>query len=243
MTHVNQLRGPGAVAGPEPRTGGIGISVTSTGLGLHVQCSPAGTVGPETPDWQPAQPPFLCPPCAQRLQSSLRRCLGDEHALRPECPDHHVPLRWTNGGELASCNPPTGYDPRGRRTWRRIQRNITRYDAEGHPMPTAELPVRTIGRSVRKLWGDFFHGAFHEPPVHLAATVPLCPSGWIRRKGEGDVLVPGNPVQAGVDHVTTGAYTSGDSPARSATPRPAPAGMDRERWHSLPELRLTYLAR
>ena len=49
MTRVNQLRGPGAVAGPEPRTGGIGISITSPGLGLHVQCSPAGTVGPETP--------------------------------------------------------------------------------------------------------------------------------------------------------------------------------------------------
>ena len=27
-------------------------------------------------------------------------------ALWPVCPDHHVPLRWTNGGELASCNLP-----------------------------------------------------------------------------------------------------------------------------------------
>ena len=54
--------------------------------------------------------PFLCPTCAQRLRSSLRYCDGDAHALRPECPDHHRPLRLTNGGELASCNITTGYD-------------------------------------------------------------------------------------------------------------------------------------
>ena len=54
--------------------------------------------------------PFLCPTCAQLCRSSLRYCDGDAHALRPECPDHHRPLRLTNGGELASCNITTGYD-------------------------------------------------------------------------------------------------------------------------------------
>ena len=56
------------------------------------------------------QGPFLCLPCAQRLRSSLRYCDGDAHALRPECPDHHRPLRLTNGGELAHCTTATGYD-------------------------------------------------------------------------------------------------------------------------------------
>ena len=36
------------------------------------------------------EPPFLCPPCAQRLRSSLRYCDGDRHALPPECPDHQL---------------------------------------------------------------------------------------------------------------------------------------------------------
>ena len=97
------------------------------------------------------QTPFLCPPCAQRLRSSLRYRDGDNHALRPECPDHHRPLRWTNGGELASCNLPTGCDSRGRRTWCRIRRNIVHYDDAGRPLPTVDLPVRAIGRSVRSL--------------------------------------------------------------------------------------------
>ena len=56
------------------------------------------------------------PPCAQRLQASLRYCDGDEYARLPECPDHHRPLRPTNGGELAISNMPTGYDPQSRLT-------------------------------------------------------------------------------------------------------------------------------
>ena len=97
------------------------------------------------------QPPFLCPPCAQRFRSSLRYCEGNSHQLLPECPDHHIPLRWTNGGELASCNTPTGQDSRGRRTWCRIRRAIVHYDEAGLPMPTREFPVRTIGRSIKRL--------------------------------------------------------------------------------------------
>ena len=95
--------------------------------------------------------PFLCPTCAQRRRSSLRYCQGDNHGLLPECPEHHIPLRWTNGGELAVCNHPTGYDARGGRTWCRTRRAIVRYDDEGYPMPTREFPVRTIGKSVRRL--------------------------------------------------------------------------------------------
>ena len=97
------------------------------------------------------QGPFLCPPCAQRLKSSLRYCLEEQHALWPVCPDHHVPLRWTNGGELASCNLPTSRDSRGRRTWCKFQRSIIRYDDLGRPLPTREFPVRTVGSSVRRL--------------------------------------------------------------------------------------------
>ena len=97
------------------------------------------------------QGPFLCPPCAQRLQSSLRYCAGDDHARLPECPDHRRTLRLTNAGELASCNSPTGYDAQGGRTWCQTRRNIIRYDAAGWPLPAVELPVRTIGRSVRRL--------------------------------------------------------------------------------------------
>ena len=54
----------------------------------------------------------------------------------------------TEASSPAATSPPAT-TPGGRRTWCRIQRNIIRYDSEGHPMPTAELPVRTIGRSVR----------------------------------------------------------------------------------------------
>ena len=97
------------------------------------------------------QGPFRCPPCAERIRSSLRYCEADSHGLMPECPDHHRLLRWTNGGELASCNMPNGRDSQGRRTWCQAQRTIIYYDAEGHPMSAAELPVRTIGRSVRML--------------------------------------------------------------------------------------------
>ena len=97
------------------------------------------------------EPPFLCPPCAQRLRSSLRYCEGARHTILPECPEHHRPLRWTNGGELASCNRHTGNDTRGRRTWCRFRRAIVHYDATGGPMPTREFPVRTIGKSVRRL--------------------------------------------------------------------------------------------
>ena len=95
-------------------------------------------------------PPFLCPHCAQRLRSSLRYCDGVAHQLLPECPEHHIPLRWTNGGELAVCNHPTGHD-QGRRTWCRFRRTIIHYDAAGRPIPTREWPARTIGRSVRRL--------------------------------------------------------------------------------------------
>ena len=97
------------------------------------------------------QGPFLCPPCAQRLKASLRYCEGGDHALLPECPDHHKPLRLTNGGELASCNAPTGYDAQGRRTWCQTRRARVRYDEAGRPLPAVELPVRTIGRSIRRL--------------------------------------------------------------------------------------------
>ena len=97
------------------------------------------------------QGPFLCPPCAQRLHSSLRYCAGDEHALMPECPDHHKPLRLTNAGELASCKEPTGYDAQGGRTWCLVRRARVRYDEAGWPLPAVELRVRTIGRSVRWL--------------------------------------------------------------------------------------------
>ena len=102
------------------------------------------------------QGPFPCPPCAQRLRSSLRRWDRGEHALPPECSDHHRPLRLTNGGELASCKDPTGKDPtgydvQGGRTWRLVRRARVRYDEAGRPMPAVELRVRTIGRSVRRL--------------------------------------------------------------------------------------------
>ena len=65
--------------------------------------------------------------------------------------DHHRPLRWTNGGLEAHCNTPTGHDAQGRRTWCQTGRTIVHYDDAGRPLPTAELPVRTIGRSVRRL--------------------------------------------------------------------------------------------
>ena len=97
------------------------------------------------------QGPFLCPSCAQRLRSSLRYCDGDEHALLPECPEHHLPLRWSTGGLQAHCTTATGYDHRGRRTWCRTRRNIVHYDAAGQPMPTVEPLVQIIGRSVRRL--------------------------------------------------------------------------------------------
>ena len=98
------------------------------------------------------QGPFLCPPCAQRLQSSLRYCEGDEHALMPKCPDHHKPLRLTNAGEIASCNQPTGYDAQGGRTWCQTRRNIIHYDAAGRPLPAVEMPVpKKLGRSIPKL--------------------------------------------------------------------------------------------
>ena len=100
------------------------------------------------------QGPFLCPSCAQRRQASLRYCDGDAHALLPECPEHHQPLRWTNGGLEAHCNQPTGRDSRGRRSWCQTQRTIVRYDAVGLPLPTVERPVRTIGRSVRRPIGS-----------------------------------------------------------------------------------------
>ena len=70
------------------------------------------------------QPTFLCPQCAQRLRSSLRYCDGDEHDLKPVCPEHHQVLRWTTGGDLAVYNTPTGHDSRGRRTWCRVQRDF-----------------------------------------------------------------------------------------------------------------------
>ena len=94
---------------------------------------------------------FYSPSCAQRLKSSLRYCEGDAHQLLPECPEHHQFLRWTNGGLEASCNRHTGHDSRGRRTWCKFRRDIVHYDATGRPMPTREFPVRTIGRSVRRL--------------------------------------------------------------------------------------------
>ena len=97
------------------------------------------------------QGPFLCPPCAQRLRSSLRYCEGDEHARLPECPDHRRTLRLTNGGLLASCKDPTGYDSGGRRTWCQTRRNIIHYDDTGRPLPAVELPIRIIGRSIRQL--------------------------------------------------------------------------------------------
>ena len=60
------------------------------------------------------QGPFLCPACAQRRLSSLRYCQGDDHGLKPICPESHRRLPWTCGGELAICDLPTGMDSRDR---------------------------------------------------------------------------------------------------------------------------------
>ena len=44
-------------------------------------------------------------------------------------------MRVTNGGEEASCNQPTGYDSRGRRTWCQESKRAINYAQDGIPCP------------------------------------------------------------------------------------------------------------
>ena len=119
--------------------------------------------------------PFLCPTCAQGRRSSLRYCDGDAHQLLPECPEHRIPLRWTNGGpptEVAVCNLPTGTDSRGRRTWCKVRRTIVHYDDVGRPTPAREWPAQTIGRSVRRALAES-----PRRPEDMTVTIALVAPG------------------------------------------------------------------
>ena len=84
---------------------------------------PSGSPGVNAP-----QGPFLCPQCSQRLQASLRSCMGTGHARMPKCPEHSVPMGIPNAGVLAICPKPTGRDARNRRTWRQTRGAIGGYD-------------------------------------------------------------------------------------------------------------------
>ena len=172
--------------------------VTSSGSGIIVEGEPeppsavtCGSLNPESPLTSGTgrrhlrhgklrsmrivepEPAVLCQPCAQRRRRSLRYCEGDAHQLLPECPENQVPLRWTNGGETASCNLPTGTNSRGRRTWCR--------PGSGPPIPSggasggsSGIASETRGHDRYDRSGGSWDG--HPPsPVPLLRRGPGCP--------------------------------------------------------------------
>ena len=85
-------------------------------------------------------------------------------------------MRVTNGGEEASCNQPTGYDSRGRRTWCQESKRAINYAQDGIPCPPG-LAHRTIGKGS----GGSRERAFRpRRNPHLARTGPqnCVKQGW-----------------------------------------------------------------
>ena len=106
----------------------------------------------------------------------MRRCLRSSASCSStsmRVSRHSQPTNiCTNGGEMARCTLPTGYDPRGRRTWCRHRRTIVHYDEAGRPMSAREWSAQPIGRSVRRVLAES-----PRKPGDMTVTIALVAPG------------------------------------------------------------------
>ena len=124
--------------------------------------------------------------------------------------DQHRPIPWTNGGELAGCNLPTGWDAQGRWTRKIIVRQTPKVISSGARDDEQSAPVqpRRTPRQEARTWAPWHRS-------RRRGYLPIGPAGCAlrqaqRRKGPG-IQSTSNMVRMCSIPLTTRGYAPGET--------------------------------